>query len=343
MQLNGRTARTLWRQCAPLVDQILSGSASAARLKSQQITTAAHDLTRSMLQARKVLSNLQDCQSPLLKSCLPAERPAVPSSSHVSSFSTSATPSGDGSEGSSPSPAGEAGQSEAAEPVQGGPQGFAKALLDVADNLTRASDAVPASYRTAAAAAPVPGGGIGNGNGHSQEQGEGASKLLRSLLEGVLLTEKQLHQTAEGAGRLEPGAAPGGGREEAEAGRDDLIAMLAERDVLLQERQGEVERTKESLLRALAEMENLRARTLREGEAAKKFAIQVFRSHGLQVYDPTGQEFDPNEHMALFEVDDASKKDGTVGAVMKTGYKLHERVIRPAEVGVVKHRSSASS
>lgn len=57
---------------------------------------------------------------------------------------------------------------------------------------------------------------------------------------------------------------------------------------------------------------------------------------GLETYDPLGEKFDPELHNALFEMSDRSKEPGTVAAVTKRGYKFHERVLRAAEVGVVK-------
>lgn len=62
----------------------------------------------------------------------------------------------------------------------------------------------------------------------------------------------------------------------------------------------------------------------------------VFRRHGLVPINPIGIKFNPNEHHAMFEVEDASKEPGSVSVVTKIGYKLHERTIRPAMVGVVK-------
>ena len=56
------------------------------------------------------------------------------------------------------------------------PQGFAKSLLDVADNLERAADAVPTNAVTLDSKLPV----------------EEVVKHLRTLLEGVQLTNKQL-------------------------------------------------------------------------------------------------------------------------------------------------------
>ena len=62
----------------------------------------------------------------------------------------------------------------------------------------------------------------------------------------------------------------------------------------------------------------------------------VFRRHGLTQINPIGEKFDPNSHQALFEAVQPDKEPGTVAVVTKIGYKLKERTIRPAMVGVVK-------
>lgn len=64
--------------------------------------------------------------------------------------------------------------------------------------------------------------------------------------------------------------------------------------------------------------------------------ISIFKRHGLISLNPKGIKFDPNEHQAMFETPDASKEPGTVSEVCKVGWKLHERIVRPAIVGVVK-------
>jgi len=46
---------------------------------------------------------------------------------------------------------------------------------------------------------------------------------------------------------------------------------------------------------------------------------------------------DPNKHTALFKMPDPAKENDIVGAVLKEGYMLNDRVIRPAEVGVVQN------
>ncbi|XXG53726.1 hypothetical protein AAC387_Pa03g1781 [Persea americana] len=117
-------------------------------------------------------------------------------------------------------------------------QNFAKSLLDVADNLARASSVVKDSFSKI----------------DQSKDSVGAVPLLKTLLEGVKMTEKQLSE--------------------------------------------------------------------------------VFRKFGVEKFDPMGEQFDPNRHLAVFQVPDPSKPPGTVAVVLKPGYMLYDRVIRPAEVGV---------
>ena len=159
---------------------------------------------------------------------------------------------------------------------------------------------------------------------------------------------------------------------------------MAEKDALIVE-------LNERHLRTLADMENLRMRTQRQNEDAKKFAVQGFakdlldvadnmdracatvteeiiteakndagkleallrsfkegveltqrqlssgfKKHGLVKFDPVDEPFDANEHMALFNVPvgETKKEPGSVAVVTKAGYRLHDRVVRAAEVGV---------
>mmetsp|Transcript_4787 Transcript_4787/g.5540 ORF Transcript_4787/g.5540 Transcript_4787/m.5540 type:complete len:292 (+) Transcript_4787:293-1168(+) len=58
--------------------------------------------------------------------------------------------------------------------------------------------------------------------------------------------------------------------------------------------------------------------------------------NGLVKFGTVGDVFDPNRHEALFEYVEEGKEAGTVGQVMKVGFELNKRVIRPAEVGIIK-------
>jgi molecular chaperone GrpE len=64
---------------------------------------------------------------------------------------------------------------------------------------------------------------------------------------------------------------------------------------------------------------------------------KAFEKNGLKKFCKVGEKFDPNLHSALFEYPDASKAAGTIGQVMKIGFTLNDRVIRPAEVGVIRN------
>ena len=63
----------------------------------------------------------------------------------------------------------------------------------------------------------------------------------------------------------------------------------------------------------------------------------IFERHGIQEIHPLGQSFDPNFHQAMFEIPATeSLVPGTVGQVLQAGYVIHDRLLRPALVGVVK-------
>ncbi|KAI4457497.1 grpe protein [Holotrichia oblita] len=78
-------------------------------------------------------------------------------------------------------------------------------------------------------------------------------------------------------------------------------------------------------------------KSLYEGLVMTEAELQaVFKRHGLEVVNPINEKFDPNFHEALFQQDAAGKKAGTVVIVTKVGYKLQDRVIRAALVGVAR-------
>ncbi|CAG0927961.1 Protein GrpE [Planctomycetaceae bacterium] len=57
---------------------------------------------------------------------------------------------------------------------------------------------------------------------------------------------------------------------------------------------------------------------------------------GLRPIDAQGKPFDPNEHEALMMSNDAKLGDNVVAQVFEKGWKLHDRVLRPAKVVVNK-------
>lgn len=57
---------------------------------------------------------------------------------------------------------------------------------------------------------------------------------------------------------------------------------------------------------------------------------------GVQQYDPIGEQFNPAVHEALFEMEGPAEKVGSVAQVVQRGYKIKDRILRAAKVGVVK-------
>lgn len=71
-------------------------------------------------------------------------------------------------------------------------------------------------------------------------------------------------------------------------------------------------------------------------EMTEKNLQKVFRQFGVVKYSEVGEKFDPNLHDALFQVPaDENKPADTIAAIVKHGYKIKDRVLRPAQVGAV--------
>lgn len=62
--------------------------------------------------------------------------------------------------------------------------------------------------------------------------------------------------------------------------------------------------------------------------------IAALESEGVSVIETVGQPFDPHVHQAVMMESDASAEANTVLAELQKGYKLKDRVIRPAMVKV---------
>ena len=80
-----------------------------------------------------------------------------------------------------------------------------------------------------------------------------------------------------------------------------------------------------------------RTRSLLAGVAAtERELLSVFERHGIKRIDPKGERFDHNFHQAIFEVERPDQPTGTIVEVLQPGYVLHDRLLRPAMVGVAK-------
>lgn len=146
--------------------------------------------------------------------------------------------------------------------------------------------------------------------------------------------------------------------------------------------------TRDRLLRAVAEQENIRRQMRRQRDEAVKFAasqlagnlvdtldnlrraiesappsasrneavdpilkgvevteanlLATLARHGMQRIDPLGAAFDPHLHHAILQRSDTDLAEGTIVEVLQPGYMLHDRVLRPAMVGVAVRGKPAS-
>jgi molecular chaperone GrpE len=71
-------------------------------------------------------------------------------------------------------------------------------------------------------------------------------------------------------------------------------------------------------------------------ELIERETLDAFGKHGVVKIEPLGEIFDHNFHQAMFEMEDLEKPAGTVMQVMQSGYRLHDRLLRAAMVGVSK-------
>ena len=75
-------------------------------------------------------------------------------------------------------------------------------------------------------------------------------------------------------------------------------------------------------------------------ELTEKQIISTFEKFKIEQIKSLGELFDPNLHQAMFEVENDDKEAGTIAEVVQEGYKIGERLLRPALVGVVKKKNN---
>ena len=67
-----------------------------------------------------------------------------------------------------------------------------------------------------------------------------------------------------------------------------------------------------------------------------KLLVGVLEKEGIKAIDPLGEPFDPSAHQAMSMVENPDLEANSVAAVVQKGWKLNERLVRPAMVMVVK-------
>jgi len=162
-----------------------------------------------------------------------------------------------------------------------------------------------------------------------------------------------------------------------------LQAQLEESFKRARETSERLKDTHERLLRTAAEFDNFKKRALKEKEDVQRFGIErllkdflpvmdnleraldhaeqhdprqviegvrlvqklfetTLAKHGVVGFSALGKPFDPGQHEALMQ-QDSDQPPGTVVSEMARGYKLNDRLVRPAAVVVAKPRTAAEA
>jgi molecular chaperone GrpE len=80
-----------------------------------------------------------------------------------------------------------------------------------------------------------------------------------------------------------------------------------------------------------------RIKNLLDGiEATERELLKSFEKSHIRKIEPLGEVFNPNYHEVMFETPGTGKPPGTIIQVVEAGYVLHDRLLRPARVGVAK-------
>ena len=92
---------------------------------------------------------------------------------------------------------------------------------------------------------------------------------------------------------------------------------------------------KRALEAATDEQREVSAALLEGVELTMRELLSVFKKHGIEVIAPeVGDKFDPQHHQAMFEAPVPGTKAGDIIQVAAEGFMLHDRLLRPAQVGV---------
>ena len=133
--------------------------------------------------------------------------------------------------------------------------------------------------------------------------------------------------------------------------RDAMLRMQAETDNTRKRLTRELERSRklalerfmkdlldirDSLERGLeVDKESATVDSLIEGQQLTlRMLSKVMEDHNLELIDPAGQPFDPELHEAMTVLPSADHEENTVIEVLQKGFRLHDRLVRPARVVV---------
>lgn len=188
---------------------------------------------------------------------------------------------------------------------------------------------------------------------HGKEPGPAAEPLDGESGQAVDEPQEASGQSDEavGGGELPLEEALSAAEQELAKHRDAMLRMQAEMENLRKRLLRDVERSRkfalERIMKDLLEVRDSMERglevaddsatveSLREGQQLTlRMLAKVMEDHDLEVIDPKGQPFDPELHEAMTVLPAGDVDENTVIEVLQKGFRLHDRLIRPARVVV---------
>ncbi len=206
-----------------------------------------------------------------------------------------------------------------------------------------------------------------------KEKGAISADIPSDAIEEALRSVEK-HAGAEVAIEAEPGGGEAGTSAEALAAEKDSLAAQLEMSLAKgRETMERLKEEHDRHLRAAADLDNYKKRAQKEREDVQKFGVErllkdlipildnleralqaaaaddplaggvrlVLRTfeetlgrHGVKAFSALGQPFDPRLHEALMQVATTDRPAGTVVLEHGRGFLLHDRLVRPAMVGV---------
>ena len=71
-------------------------------------------------------------------------------------------------------------------------------------------------------------------------------------------------------------------------------------------------------------------------QLTEKQLNSIFEKFKISIIESLNSKFDPNIHQAMFEIENNEIDEGTILQVIQEGFKIEDRLLRPALVGVSK-------
>ena len=157
-------------------------------------------------------------------------------------------------------------------------------------------------------------------------------------------------------------------KEQVKQYKEKLIYQLAENDNTVKRYKKEIDSTREFAITKFAKdlldvrdnlqmgfdfIDKVKVEEIKDVEELRKNLVEVkkgmnmtqhvmdscLKRFGVVQFEPKGEKFDPNVHEAIFTMAESEYPNNTVGTVMQSGWKIGDRVLRAAKVGIVKKQT----